>query len=425
MCEIKCDYWVVNVSQFCMKTGFLDKLLERVDRMDSGQVQGAILRLVRERGFMESVFQTMLEGVLILDLDGTITYLNNAASELFGIDEEQAVGNSLAGKIRGLNWESLVNERRVMSRDLEVTYPDHRFLNFYLAPIGGEQDEGELVGYVMLVRDVTADRKNEVMKTESDQVSMLTLLAAGVAHELGNPLNSVTIHLQLLERKMRRLPAEVREELGSLVTTARDEIKRLDTIIDQFLTAVRPSRPQLAWCDIAVLIEEAARFLQAEFDEHGCELNLDIEGGLPSLELDPTQMKQALYNVMRNAMQAASGEERPKVLVTTHADDSGVVIAVRDNGPGIDPEHMGKVFQPYFTTKAGGTGLGLLIVRRIVRDHGGDITLDSSRGDGMVVSLSFPFARPRVRYLAAPAGDDAPDERRSVIDVEAMEGGKG
>lgn len=392
--------------------------------MDPSQVQGTILRLVRERGFMESVFQAMLEGVLILDLDGTITYLNNAACELFGIEEDQALGNSLAGKIRGLDWASLVKQRRVMSRDLEVTYPNHRFLNFYMAPIGGEEGEGELVGYVMLVRDVTADRKNEVLKTESDQVSMLTLLAAGVAHELGNPLNSVTIHLQLLERKMRRLPAEVREELGSLVTTARDEIKRLDTIIDQFLTAVRPSRPQVDWCDLAVLIEETARFLQPEFDEHGCGLVLDIESGLPSLELDPTQMKQALYNVLRNAMQAASGEKRPEVLVTTHADNTGVVIAVQDNGPGIDPEDMGKVFQPYFTTKAGGTGLGLLIVRRIVRDHGGDITLDSSRGDGTVVSISFPFARPRVRYLAAPSGD-VPEGRRSVIDVEAMEGGKG
>jgi len=312
-----------------------------------------------------------------------------------------------------------------VSRDLEVTYPDHRFLNFYLAPIGGGEDESKLVGYVMLVRDVTRDRQVEERKLESDRESMMTLLAAGVAHELGNPLNSLTIHLQLLERKMRKLPVELRDELGGLVKTAQDEIKRLDFIIDQFLHAVRPTSPQREWCDINRLVEDAVNFLRPEFEANDCEIRCDLEAGLPAVEVDPNQITQALYNVLRNAMQATQQTLAPvrTVAVATSTDDVAVSITVRDNGPGIPSENMGKIFQPYFTTKAGGTGLGLMIVRRIVRDHGGDITLDSQRDRGMNVVLNLPLAQPRMRYLEGPDGsiDEEPmqhESRRRAIDVD-------
>ena len=225
-----------------MKPGFLDKLIARLDQVDPGEVQRLVMRLVREKGFLESVFEALQEGVLILDPDGQITYVNQAAARIFGIDPIRTIGQNLSQTVRGLNWKKLADAKRIVSRDLEILYPESRYLNFYLSPIQGEvEDADHLLGYVLLVRDITHSRLKEEENVESEKLNALTLLAAGVAHEIGNPLNSLDIHLQLLERKMKKLPEDDRDDLAHHLQTAQGEIRRLDTILKQFLQAIRPT----------------------------------------------------------------------------------------------------------------------------------------------------------------------------------------
>lgn len=384
-----------------MKSGFLEKLVARLDRVEPGEVQQIVTRLIREKGFLEKVFEALQEGVILLDAQGVIGFVNRAACRFFGLDPEQAAGELLATQVRGLDWKTLGKPGRTISRDLEVFYPENRFLNFYLAPIDDEETTGESLGYVMLVRDLTRTRAEAAETLESERFNALTLLAAGVAHEIGNPLNSLDIHLQLLGRKLRKLPPGDRKPLEDHLATASGEIQRLDTILKQFLHAVRPTVPRRERQDIHALLHETLRLLEAELESRKVSVALDLASSLPPATLDPGQFQQVFYNLIRNAYQALPGENG-RITIRTRVNDYEYVITIEDNGTGISPEHMGAIFEPYLTTKASGSGLGLLIVRRIVREHGGEIAIESEENHGTRVIIHLPRAERSVRLLGAP-----------------------
>ena len=384
-----------------MKSGFFDKLIKRMDRLEPGEVQHFLAELLREKGLLEKVFEALQEGVILLDTDGHVTYVNRAASHLFGFQAEQVLGKQLSEGVRGVDWKELRKPGSVVTRDLEVFYPENRFLNFYITSIDDSQDNG----FVMLIRDVTQTRKITEEKIESERISAFTLLAAGVAHELGNPLNSLTIHLQLMERALKKM-GKGGDKLQKHLDVSLGEIKRLDFIISQFLSAIRPTQPQLQRVSVNELIDEAARFLKPELEQNNVVLKLELRADVPQMPLDANQMKQAFYNLIRNACQAMSDAGGTLTVMTTF-NDFEVIVSFQDSGKGISRENMGNLFQPFFTTRKMGTGLGLLIVRRIIREHGGEIDIESREGRGTKVSLFLPLVEKRVRLLGAGNGDSA------------------
>lgn len=393
-----------------MKPGFLEKLVARLDKVEPGEVQQILARLIREKGFLEQVFEALLEGVILLDPQGTIAFVNRAACGFFGLDAESAIGEPLAEKVRGLDWESLAKPGRTVSRDLEVFYPENRYLNFYLAPISDDgTPETAPPGYVMLVRDLTRTRAEAQETLESERLNALTLLAAGVAHEIGNPLNSLDIHLQLLGRKMRKLPPGDRKPLEEHLGTAREEIQRLDAILKQFLSAVRPTTPRRERTDLNAVLHDTLKLLEPELASRKIAVELDLAQSLPPAEVDAGQFQQVFYNLLRNAYQALKDNEG-RIKVGTFSNDYEYRITIEDNGTGISPEHMGSIFEPYRTTKASGSGLGLLIVRRIVREHGGEIEIESEEGRGTRIIVFLPRGERSVRLLGQPEED-------AVIDI--------
>lgn len=381
-----------------MRSAFIDKLLKRMDRLEPGEVQSVVLELMQEKGFLEKVFQTLQEGVILLDPVGAVTYVNQAACQFFGLQAEQVIGQKLTQGMRGLDWNELLIPGTVVSRDLEVFYPENRYLNFYITSI----DDDRPLGFVMLIRDVTETRKRTEQQLESERLNAFTLLAAGVAHELGNPLNSLTIHLQLLERRLKKL-GKPGEALREHLDIATGEIKRMDTIISQFLAAIRPTKPQLQRSQIAELVQESVRFLKPELDQTKVKVKIDLRADMPAMPLDPDQMKQAMYNLIRNASQAM-----PKggtLTISGSYTDFEIRLSFEDTGKGISAEQMGKLFQPFSTTRPTGTGLGLLIVRRIIREHGGEIDIESRVGQGTRVSLWLPLVERKVRLLGEGADE--------------------
>jgi signal transduction histidine kinase len=410
-----------------MKAGFIEKLIERLGRIGPEDVQNYFLRLAQEKGFLETVFNAIQEGVIVTDSNGRITYLNDAACALFGLGSGDAIGNRLAERIRGLDWESLTRSGGPVSHDIEVFYPQNRFINFYIVPLVIEHREAEAarsrhdvpgsptrakdaeeVGYVMILRDITQSRRTAQQTIESERLNALTLLAAGVAHEIGNPLNSLHIHLQLMERRVQNLDDGEKEELQHSIDIARSEVRRLDSIVTQFLRAIRPSRPQLHPENMNTIVEEAVQFLLPELQDREIAVEQELRSDLPVLQVDRDQMKQAFYNVIKNSLEAM--HRHGTLRIRTDVDDTHVIIRFVDTGGGMSAESLSRVFEPYFTTKPSGTGLGLLIVRRIVREHGGELSIESPRNKGLTVTIRLPFIEKRVRMLEAGEARDRKSE---------------
>ncbi len=395
-----------------MKAGFLEKLIGRLGKIGPEEVQNYLLRLAQEKGFLETVFNAIQEGIIVTDSSGRITYLNDAACELFGLDGEGSIGKQLDERVRGLDWNALAHSGGPVTRDLEIFYPRNRFINFYIVPLviesrvdrnenAAADDRGysEQVGYAIIMRDITESRRTAEKTIESERLNALTLLAAGVAHELGNPLNSLNIHLQLMERQARKLKGKEGEELQQSIEICRGEINRLDSIVTQFLRAIRPSRPQVQPENINATVEEAVRFFSAEIEARDIVVETELRSDLPLLRLDRNQMKQAFYNVIKNSFEAM--RRRGILRIQTDMDESHVRVSFIDTGGGMSAETLSHVFEPYYTTKGSGTGLGLLIVRRIVREHGGELAIESTEGKGLTLTIRLPLKEQRVRMLEA------------------------
>ena len=395
-----------------MKAGFLEKLIGRLGRIGPEEVQNYLLRLAQEKGFLETVFNAIQEGIIVTDSAGRITYLNDAACDLFGLDGEASIGKQLDERVRGLDWNALTHSGGPVTRDLEIFYPRNRFINFYIVPLvieprvdrnenaaANDRTYSEQVGYAIIMRDITESRRTTEKTIESERLNALTLLAAGVAHELGNPLNSLNIHLQLMERQARKVRGKARKELQHSIDICRGEINRLDSIVSQFLRAIRPSRPQLRPENINTIVEEAVRFFAPEIQDRDIVVEQELRSDLPLLELDHDQMKQAFYNVIKNSLEAM--KRRGTLRIQTDRDDTHVLITFVDTGGGMSAENLSRVFEPYFTTKPSGTGLGLVIVRRIVREHGGELSIESGKGKGLSLTIRLPYIDKRIRMLEA------------------------
>jgi signal transduction histidine kinase len=424
-----------------VKAGFLEKLIERLGRIGPEDVQNYFLRLAQEKGFLETVFNAIQEGIIVTDSKGRVTYLNDAACALFGLEAAEALGKRLDERIGGLDWGSLTQSAGPVSHDMEIFYPQNRFINFYVVPLVMEQREAvagvddsggivagnhgktrpgstipataEEVGHVMILRDITESRRTAQQTIESERLNALRLLAAGVAHEIGNPLNSLHIHLQLMERSVQKLHDGQKAELEQSIDVARSEVNRLDSIVTQFLKAIRPSRPQLRPENVNTIVEEAVRFFAPELQDREIAIEQELRSDLPLLQLDRDQMKQAFYNVIKNSVEAM--HRRGTLRIRTDLADTHVIVRFVDTGGGMSAENLSHVFEPYFTTKPSGSGLGLLIVRRIVREHGGELSIESSQGRGLTLTIRLPFIDKRIRMLeAGEARDQRAKDQKSV-----------
>ncbi len=391
-----------------MKRGFLDKLITRLDRVDPGHLQAHILRLAREKGLLETIFHAIQEGILLVDGRGRILYANRAAGRLLGFDIESAEETPIARYLRGVDWDLVLRLdedewTRLVSREIEINYPEHRFVAFYLVPLTLQQPSER--GAAVILRDVTRDRQTQAENVESERLRAIMLLAAGVAHEIGNPLNSLSIHLQLLRRDLAELGGA--KGAQELVEVCEREVRRLDGIVREFLHAVRPVPLELESADLAEVVRDTLEFLRHEIADRGVRVELDETADLPSVRVDRQQMRQAFFNIVKNAVEAMPGGGRLRISFAVG--DRSVAVSFLDEGRGIRAQDLSRIFDPYFTTKAGGTGLGMMIVQRIVRDHGGEIEIRSEEGRGTAVLISLPREDRRVRLLEAGAPMDRPD----------------
>jgi len=389
-----------------VKVNFLDRLINKLDAMDSNSIQAYILRLSREKGFLETVFNTINEGVLVVDKKLSIRYHNNAATELLGLPDDLS-NVRLSQFLRELDWKRLHQEggenwSRLSRQEIEIMYPTRRVLQFYLVPHDEMKDTATVI-----LNDVTesVDRSRE--EVESEKIHFISMLAASVAHEIGNPLNSIYLHLQLMQRHLSD-PADVDiDEVNELLEVAKGEVERLDSIITQFLGAIRPSKPIMVQVSLKDLLVESLNFMKVEIQSRSVDVKCTWPDKLPSVSGDPDQLKQVFYNLLKNAMQAMP--DGGAINIDCSYNEDHVELAIADTGEGISAETLSDIFEPYHTSKETGSGLGLVVIERVVREHGADLSVNSEPGQGTVFVIRFPRHGRRVRYLEAPVVENSTD----------------
>lgn len=391
-----------------MKAGFLDKLIEKLDKLDPQNLQAQFLRLWREKGLLEAVFNVLHDGIIVLDPQGCIAYTNSTAATMLGFSMDSASQQPISKYLKDIEWNRILNLEeqewsKLISREIEISYPGKRFLHMYIMPI--PFNDGQSKGAVLILRDITTEREKEIKVLKSERLNALTLLAAGVAHEIGNPLNSLHIHLQLLERELARLPARDRKNIEEMVRISRSEVERLNAIITQFLKAIRPAVPNRQLCRIEELLKETIEFMKHETENRDVIIDVKTPDPLPPISIDRNQIKQAFFNVVKNALQAMT--KGGILTITLFSNDRLLGVSFKDNGEGMSPEQIGQLFKPYpwpgrTSAKSNGSGLGLFIVQRIIQDHGGEIEVYSQPKVGTTFTIYLPLDERRVRLLKAP-----------------------
>lgn len=377
------------------KIDFINKVLARIDRLDRTSVQNYLTALVREREEAERILDEINEGIFLLDSKGIVKFANRRAHLWLGFErflKDRSHITELAEEplVRQFILERLKQPDESISRELEVLIPRERALRFHWIPFDGENG-GEIL---IRIENITQEKGRDREEDQIQRIESLIRLAAGVAHEIGNPLNSIQIHLGLLKQEMAKLPKAKQKPIAKLVEVLSSETKRLDQIVRSFLRATRRPPVRFRKESLNEVLEEAVEFLRPEMEKRKIRSRLTLDRGLPDFLIDRDRLHQAFINLIKNA-----GEAMPKggeLAISTRFKEKLCLVRFEDRGKGIDEKDLPHIFEAYFTTKEEGSGLGLVQVYQTVREHGGRIDVKSQRGKGSVFILALPVRQERL-----------------------------
>lgn len=350
--------------------------------------QGAILRDLA--ALHEDVIRGLTSGLVTVGRDGVVLTFNNAAADLIGRAAHDAVGRPLADVMPGLAaLQETLGDGALKRGEVAqaVARPDgtreQRTLGVSISPL--VDSRGQHIGRIVNFQDLTELRRMEQAVQRAERLAAIGRLAAGVAHEIRNPLAAISGSIELLAQTQTGDGARENKELMSIVLR---EVERLNGLITQLLEFARPRALQTQRLDVAAELADMLRVFANDKRLGDAPVELRAEGPV-WVEADPAQLKQVMWNLLRNAAEAAPGQP---IVVESGTADGFARVSVRDRGPGIPAEHRARMFEPFFSTKEGGTGLGLATVHRIVEEHKGAVEIDCPADGGTAVTVRLPRA---------------------------------
>jgi two-component system, NtrC family, sensor histidine kinase HydH len=336
----------------------------------------------------DQVVTSLPVGLIATDKTGKIAFYNSAAENITGFDLSQARGKDpdtvlpdhLYGVMKSLDRDELVSEK-----EMECEFAGGRLVPVSVSASKIINEEGQFVGKVMILRDLGEIRRlqDEIRRTE--KLAAIGDLAAGVAHEIRNPLSSIKGIASYYKSKFEN-GSKDNEMAGVMI----EEVDRLNRVISELIEFARPTRLDLKPADLNELLKHSARLVEQEAASKKVEIQLHLTTDSVTAEVDPDRLTQCFLNIFLNALHAMENGGRVTVSCSTK-DNDRVRIDIKDNGSGISPDDLGKIFDPYFTTKPKGTGLGLAIVHKIIEAHQGQVSVRSAIGQGTTFSITLPL----------------------------------
>jgi len=342
----------------------------------------------------------MLDGIVVCDLTHEPIVVNKAAERMLGLVGAEAMEKPLWQSVGDQEMsdffrDTLEEEETALDREFEIVSGGRsRLVAATLTPL---VSKGRIEGTIIHLEDITDKRKRDAQLRRAESLASLTTLAAGVAHEIKNPLGAISIHIQLLQKALKARKPVDKENMDHHLKIVTEEIDRLNKIVVDFLFAVRPMDVELREGDPGQVVREVAELLRFEAEGQGVKLDLKIGDSVPRVLIDKRYLKQALLNLAKNAL--AAMPKGGSLALMVEGDEQEVRITVADTGTGIPEEDLPKIFEPYFTTKDSGTGLGLTITFKIVKEHQGEISVNSKVGEGSSFTISLPVPQREHRLL--------------------------
>ena len=342
----------------------------------------------------QTILDSLGEGILAVSGNGGILAANRYVSDLTGLagnleGREFAALFDGSDEIRAIVDAALGDGVHANHRDVVFEGPSgQRHLRINTTAIDFRGD----AGVVVVLRDVSDLKRLERDMFQAEKMNALGRLAASVAHEVRNPLGAVTIQLQLLVEDVEEIPPEFRGSLLRRLSVANAEIQRLDGIVGNFLRFSRSPQLELAPLSMNDVVRRVFELVNPEAREYGVRLELDLAKDLPAIEGDENQLGQAILNLTINAFHAMEGDGSVCASTLLGPETGTVRLVLVDDGRGIDPVDLNRVFELYYTTKAEGTGLGLSIAQRVIYEHGGSIEVESEPGHGTAFTITLPVA---------------------------------
>ncbi len=336
------------------------------------------------RGYLVSILNSIDLGVIAVNVEGRVIFFNRAAGEILGLSPRKAVGRNCSS-VLGLNspLEETLRDAQRRTFDDELINPEE----------GGEpikveittspmwDDRGKVIGAVEVIKDISERKMLEEQIRRSETLSALGEMAAQVVHEIRNPLGAIQLYVGILQRELSGDQKKLADDIAS-------GLRSIEVITSNLLALARPIRPSFQEVDISRLLEEVITFAIYAIEENGIKLIRDYpECGL-ICHVDPEQIKQVALNLILNAIQAMP--EGGVLRISASRSNGRIKLEFEDTGVGIPQEHLDKIFNPFFSTKSTGTGLGLYTVDKILRAHGASIRVKSQEGVGTCFLIEIP-----------------------------------
>jgi len=359
---------------------------------EMGEISDAVNEMARAlldaRSLNENILWSIADGVITVDVNGNVTSINPAGREMIGVTPEEVIGRP---------YESLLDsDANFTSLLLDTMKNGNEYVNVTMdVPLKGRNlpvtnstsllrdGSGKVIGAVAIFKDISETQQLQKQVIRADRLAALGELAAGIAHDIRNPLTSIRGFVQYLQKSQD--PEELKE-YGPLIIRQVDGLNRT---IGELLKFAKPHPPMYGPVQVNDLIREMTQLIKNRAEKQNIEIGLQLDQALSPIKADGEQLKQVLLNLLINSSQAIASQGRIDI-ATSMSSPGRLTIAITDNGVGIAPEYLEKVFDPFFSTKPGGTGLGLAVVQRIISGHNGVIGIKSEPGKGTTVLIHLP-----------------------------------